>query len=455
MGCLEAGAPRNHPARFVTPPARRIALDVLVRVDSGAYANLVLNAALRDHALQARDRAFATDLVYSTLRRRRSLDAALATALDRPIDALDPPVRAALRLGAYQLASGVPPHAAVGETVAAAPRRARALVNAVLRKLAATGPPWPEPGGDDAGAIGVRLSYPDWIVERLIADLGRDDALEVLAAGNEPALVALRPNPARTTPADLAGELTRVPGATVETGRLDIGAVLVRGSGDLARVPAVAEGRATPQDEASQAVVVALDPAPGDIVLDACAAPGGKATAVAERLGGAGVVIAADVHPGRLGLVRTAAARLGLPTVQPVVADGRAQPVPTGACDRVLVDAPCSGLGVLRRRPEARWRIHPEAVPALAGLQRVLLREAARALRPGGTLVYSVCTLTAEETVGVDAWAAGELPELAARPPPGDPWKPWGRGALLLPHVAGTDGMFVLRLQRERHPGGR
>jgi 16S rRNA (cytosine967-C5)-methyltransferase len=191
-------------------------------------------------------------------------------------------------------------------------------------------------------------------------------------------------------------------------------------------------------------------------VFDTCAAPGGKATAAAERVGDAGLVVAADVHAGRLGLVRRAADRLGLTTVQTIVADGRALPVRTGGCDRVLVDAPCSGLGVFRRRPEARWRIRPEAVGELAGLQRALLRDAARALRPGGVLVYSVCTLTCDETVAVDEWAATELPELAALPPlSGEPWRRWGRGALLLPHVAGTDGMFLLRLQRAPHSGGR
>ena len=451
---MEARSRGPDPARFVTLPARGLALDVLVRVDGGAYSNLLLASVLRDSSLDARDRAFTTDLVYGTLRHRRTLDAALATALDRPIDALDPPVRAALRLGAYQLAAGVPPHAAVGETVAATPRRARPLVNAVLRKLATDAPPWPVPGGDDASAIGVRLSYPDWIVERLVADLGREEALAVLAAANEPAPVALRPHPGRTTATALAEELALL-GATAEPGRLGVGAVVVRGAGDLGQVPAVAEGRATPQDEASQAVVAVLDPAPGDVVLDTCAAPGGKATAAAERVGDAGVVVAADVHPGRLRMVRRAAHRLALATVPTVVADGRSLPVRTGACDRVLVDAPCSGLGVLRRRPEARWRIHPEALGELADLQRALLRDAARALRPGGILVYSVCTLTRDETLAVDAWAASELPELVALAPPAEPWRGWGRGALLLPHVAGTDGMFVLRLQREPNGRGR
>ena len=430
----------------MTRSARAVALDVLVRVEGGAYSNLVLPGVLRDSGLSARDRAFATDLVYGTLRRRRTLDHLLDPALDRPLDGLDAPVRAALRLGVYQLVSDVPAHAAVGETVEVAPRRARPLANAVLRKVAASGPPWSLPPGDDLTALGVRLSYPDWLVEHLIAAMGREDALATLASANEPPPVTLRPNLHRTTPDDLVREL-EAGGATVAPGRLGTGAIVVRGLGDPARAPAVAEGRATPQDEASQAVVAVLDPGPGDSVLDTCAAPGGKATAAAERAGASGRVVAGDVHAGRLTLVQRAAARLAV-AVECVVADGRTLPVRGRAFDRVLVDAPCTGLGVLRRRPEARWRVRPEDAATLAALQRELLRDAARAVRPGGTLVYSVCTLTRDETTAVDEWAADELPELSAGERPGTPWRPWGRGALLLPHDAGTDGMFVLRLHR-------
>src|SRR5262249_48192905 len=199
--------------------------------------------------------------------------------------------------------------------------------------------------------------------------------------------------------------------------------------------------------EASQAVVAFLDPQPGETVVDAAAAPGGKATAIGERVGEDGRVLAADIHPGRIQLVSAAADRLGLPWVLPVVADGRDRPARPGRADRVLVDAPCTGLGVLRRRPEARWRIRPEQVAPLATLQRDLLRAAVEVVRPGGVIVYSVCTLTYEETTGVD-WAMRDLPNVVADPPPGPPWRRRGRGAFLLPHDANTDGMFVLRLRR-------
>lgn len=426
--------------------SRKIALDALVRVDDGAYSNLLLPTMLRDSSLDDRDRAFTTDLVYGTLREQRALDYFLAQLSERPLERLDAPVRAALRLGAYQLMHGVPAHAAVRETVEVAPERARGYVNAVLRTLARLGPPWPWPDGDDAQMLAVRLSYPDWIAERLVADLGVEDARATMAVGNEPAAVALRVNPATGTADAVAREL-RGAGVEVARGELVEGSLLVRGTGDPARLGPVAEGRATPQDEASQAVVDILDPQPGETVVEVAAAPGGKATAIGERVGENGRVLAADVHPGRIRLVSAAARRLGLGSVLPVVADGRALPVAHDRADRVLVDAPCSGLGVLRRRPEARWRIGPDQVAPLAELQRDLLRAAAEIVRPGGVVVYSVCTLTHEETSGVE-WAARDLPGFAADPPPGPPWRPRGRGALLLPHDAHTDGMFVLRLRR-------
>ncbi len=429
---------------------RTVAIDALVRVEEGAYANVMLPALLRRSGMEQRERAQTTELVYGTLRRRRSLDALLAPVLDRDLDDVDPPVRAALRLGTYQLVEGVPAHAAVGETVGAlavsAPR-AKGYANAVLRRVASLGPPWPWPTGDSVAAVGVRTSMPDWIVERLFADLGVEDATAALADATGPPALTLRVNPRRADGAAVAAELTDA-GAAVERGALVPDALVVRGAGDPAAVAAVRDGRATPQDQASQAVVAAVDVRAGERVLEVGAAPGGKATALAEAMDDRGSVVAADVHPGRLGLVARAARRLGLETVAPVVADAHRLPLVAGSFDRVLLDAPCSGLGVLRRRPEARWRIEPDAVEQLAGLQRELLATAATMVRPGGRLVYSVCTLTRAETVAVDEWAAASLPDLLAEPPPGAPWRACGRGARLLPQDAGTDGMYVLVLSR-------
>ncbi len=432
--------------------SRVVAIRALVRIEEGAFANVALPAALRETALAQRDRAQVTDWVYGTVRWQRTLDHFVAPFVDRAATRLDRPVRAALRLGAYQLWSGVPAHAAVGETVAAMQAvspRAKGFVNAVLRKLAGAGPPWPLPTGADTASMGIRTSMPDWIVDRLVADLGPADAAAVLDAVNESPPVTLRVNPCRATPDAVEDELVGA-GATVTRGELFPDALLVSGAGDLGALPAVRDGRATPQDQASRAVAVALDARQGERIMELGAAPGGKATAIAEDQRDAGLVVALDVHPGRTRLIADAAHRLRLTTVVPVVADGLALPFAPGRFDRVLLDAPCSGLGVLRRRPEARWRLQPAQLEELGTLQCRLLASAATALAPGGRLVYSVCTLSAVETTAVDEWAAVHLPDLVAEAPPGPPWTPTGRGARLLPHVAGTDGMYCLVL---RAPG--
>ncbi len=366
-------------------PARALALDALDRIDpGGAYANLLLPDMLARSELDARDRGFATELVYGTTRMRRACDFLVDRFLTRDVD---PSVRNALRLGAYQLHHlRLAPHAAVGETVEVAPRRARGLVNAVLRRVAATPVVWPD--------VATELSYPDWIVEALSADLGDDRARVALETMNAAPSVTER----------------------------DDGYV---------------------QDLASQWVAEHVGVRPGERVADLCAAPGGKSTWMARD--GAHVV-AADVRESRVGLV-TANAR-ALPWVSVVVADALRPPFPAGCFDRVLVDAPCSGLGALRRRPDARWRIDAGAPARLGRLQRAMVDAAADLVRPGGRLVYSVCTLTDAEGVAIDEHLAATRRELTAEPPVGEPWEQLGRGARVLPQAAGTDGMFLLRLRR-------
>ena len=369
--------------------ARRAAIDALVRIEDGdAYANLALPPMLDRSDLPARDRRFVTELVYGTTRMRRACDWLVDRHLERPVETR---VRAGLRLGAYQLAFlDTPPHAAVDATVGATPSRARGLVNAVLRRVGEAAPEWP----DDA----TRLSYPDWIVDRLVGDLGRPCALDALDAMN-------RPPPVQT-----------------------------RDDGYQ-------------QGLASQWVARLAEVEPGHRVADLCAAPGGKATALGHA--GASVVVGADVRPARARLVADNASALGLGTVvRAVVADGRHPPMRAASFDRVLVDAPCSGLGALHRRPDARWRVQPADVDRLVELQSAIVGAAVPLVRPGGVLVYSVCTLTAAETTGVDEHLAAVAPAMEALPPPSAPWRPWGRGALLLPQDAATDGMAVLRLRR-------
>jgi 16S rRNA (cytosine967-C5)-methyltransferase len=374
-----------------TRSARRVALDALSRIDiDGAYANLVLPPMLDAGRLDLRDRAFVTELVYGTTRMRRACDWAADRFVNDP-DRIEPVVRNVLRLGTYQLLFlRTPAHAAVATAVDLAPDRARGLVNAVLRKVAAEPVRWPDPP--------TRLSYPDWLVARLATDLGADDALGALE------------------------EMNVAPG------------VEERADGYV-------------QDRASQWVADYVGARPHERVCDLSAAPGGKATAMAAC---GALVTAIDVHAGRARMVARNAARLGNASVAAVVADGRRPPHRPRTFDRVLVDAPCSGLGVLRRRPDARWHVQPSDVDDLVSLQRALLTAAADYVRAGGTIVYAVCTLTNAETVGIDEWLARAHPELIEVDPPGEPWEPVGRGARLLPQTAGTDGMFVLGLTARR-----
>ncbi len=390
------GGPKSPAAAGVA--ARRLAVDALVRIDAeGAYANLTLPTMLARSSLDQRDRAFVTELVYGTTRMRRSCDWLVDRFLPDP-ERIDTNTRAWLRIGAFQLAFlDTPAHAAVGATVEAAPRRISGLCNAVLRKVSTSLPvTWPSDR--------VRLSQPDWIVDLLIADLGEEVALAALEAMNRSA------------------------GATVR-----------------------ADGYV--QDLASQWVVDAAEVTIGDLVLDMCAAPGGKATALAAA--GARVV-AADIRPSRVGLIADNARRLSLAadSFMVLAADGVSPPLRAGVFDKVLLDAPCSGLGALRRRPDARWRITPDDIEVLAQLQRQLLGSAITLVRPGGDLIFSVCTLSRAESLDIDDWLLAEHPDLVAVDPPGGPWTPLGRGAILLPHSADTDGMYLLRLRVPESSGG-
>ncbi|MEZ5169762.1 MAG: transcription antitermination factor NusB [Acidimicrobiia bacterium] len=451
-----------------------MALDALLEVASGAHSNVVTPELLRSSSLGPRDRAFVTELVNGTLRWRRLLDHALAPLSKRPLHDLDAPVLEGLRLGAHQLRIGVRPHAAVSETVDAVAQRAaqaRGLVNAVLRRLADQGS-WPVPTGGSDRAVGVRTSHPDWIVRGFRESFGPDVAQRILDLDNEAPRMVLRANPARTDASELCRELEAA-GGEVVPGRLVPGAVAVSGLGDPAALDAVSAGRATPQDEASQVVAAAVPLPDSGAVLDVAAAPGGKSTALGERVATAGyaegrapVVVASDIDGRRLTRVGEAAERLGLGGVARMVADGRQLPFADGAAPVVLVDAPCSGLGVLRRRPEARWRVTHTDIGGMVAVQRRLLDEAERVVSVGGHVVYSVCTLTDEETLGVDAWLAQRhpmlvavdgvavddvVPDAARRGRAASPWMRHGRGVLLLPTAVGSDGMFAIVLRKEQN----
>jgi 16S rRNA (cytosine(967)-C(5))-methyltransferase len=432
-------------------PVRRTAFDVVQAVDDrDAYANLLLPSLLRERGLTGRDAALATELTYGTLRGRGTYDAVLDVCSDRPVMKIDRPLLNVLRLGAHQLLrTRIPAHAAVGTTVdlarsVAGPGQAK-FANAVLRKVAARDlDAWlaivaPE---DETARLAVVHSHPRWIVNALRDAVGPAEIEALLAADNDRPRVTLVARPGRATVEELGGE----PAAYSP-----YAAYLAEG--DPGAIPAVAEGRAAVQDEASQLVALALVRAeldgPDRRWLDLCAGPGGKAGLLSGLAGERGAhLLACDVQPHRARLVAGSVDAAGTAAV----VDGTRPAWRPGSFDRVLVDAPCTGLGALRRRPEARWRRGPESVAELGPLQRRLLTSALESVRPGGVVAYVTCSPHLAETrVVVDDVLRGrddverldapahltEVPDLG-----GGPY------AQFWPHRHGTDAMFLALLRR-------
>jgi 16S rRNA (cytosine967-C5)-methyltransferase len=404
-------------------PGRRVAYRVLLRVfEDDAYADQAFRAGAT--GLDERDRALAQRLAFGAVQRVRTLDHAIETLGRRKVHRLDPPVRAALRLGAYQLGfvDGVPRYAAVNESVelvrAAGLSRAVAFTNAVLRRLAdgigelLEGLPEASPR-----EAALKHSYADWIAETWWRDLGEAGALDLMRAQNEAAEVAVRL---------VRGEIDGSPDADIP------GAWLV----DRIDENALAEGRIVPQSRASQLVGLAVDAREGERTLDLCAAPGGKATMLA------GEVVAVDVNEARARELEETVRRLGTANVRVVVADGRSLPRELDGFDHALVDAPCSGLGVLNRRPDLRWRAQP-----LPELQLELLRAAAQRVEPGGTIVYSVCTINADESEAVVDASGLETDRTLAEEWPQFRHPHRAEFLQTLPHVHGTAGFFVARVR--------
>ncbi|HYJ60685.1 MAG TPA: transcription antitermination factor NusB [Actinomycetota bacterium] len=428
----------------MTLSARALALDAIGRViDEGAYSNRLLPAALARSGLDRRDRAFATELTYGVLRARLRLDPAIEARASRPLARMDARVAHLLRLGAYQLLeAGIAPHAAVGETVALADGRSRGFVNAVLRRIADRPPP--PPVGEDDGAIEGRTGLTRWAVRELRSVLG--DATEDAAL----ALARRAPLCLRAT-GDVDGLRSRLEAAghEVAPAAVDPSCVLLPGGADPTELPGYAEGAFAIQDQASAFVARTLGAVAGDLVADVCAAPGGKAFALAATVDpdgtGRGRVIAGDVRARRLAAMRREAARLGAAPVR-VQLDARRPPLRPGSVDRVLVDAPCSGIGSARRRPELLWRVQASAVPTLASTQLAIATAAADLVRPGGRFVYAVCTFPRAETEAVADLLAERRPDL--RPVATDgPDGPAERHRLW-PHEDGADGMFVAAFER-------
>jgi 16S rRNA (cytosine967-C5)-methyltransferase len=417
--------------------SRGVALEALRRVvDGDGYSNLVVPALLGRSGLDTRDRGFAAELAYGTIRHLRSLDWAIEQRANRPIARMSAGVRDPLRLGAYQLLfAKVAPHAAVSETVSLAGPRERGYVNAVLRKLAADPPSWPSGEGDEA--VAVRTGLQPWAVNELRRVLPDPDEAETAAeAFAERGLLSLRTNRCATTSEELE-EALGAAGHEPARSAIHPDCLLIDG-GDPTTFPHWDDGWFAVQDQASVFVAAALDVHPGHRVLDACAGPGGK-TAHLSCLAGDGVVVATDLHPQRAELVREGAVRLGLHPF--VVAADATVPALRGGFDRVLVDAPCSGIGAARRRPELLWRPRKDELSRLARLQVAIATASADLLVPGGRLIYSVCTFPRAETDAACDAILRHRPGLEPAMVEG-PDGPAPR-VRLWPHRNGSDGMFV------------
>lgn len=444
---------------------RKTALDILLRVDTdGSYSNLALDAALEKARLSGRDASFVTALVYGVTERRLTLDYWITAFARRPVSKIQPVLRNILRLGICQLIflDKVPGPAAVNESVelakAAGMRYAAGFVNGVLRAVdrGRGDLPYPDRLKDEDAYLAVRYSCPKWLIGKWAGEYGREELPGLLESLHTRRPLAGCVNSLKTTPEELLETLAaqgveaRLEPLLGGAGR-DAGECLVFDRlPDLRGLPAFKDGLFLIQGRASQLCCRAVGPRPGETVLDLCAAPGGKSFHMAFLMGGRGVVRSCEVYESRLQLIEQGARRLGITIVEPCRNDASVHNPALGEADRVLCDVPCSGLGVVSRKPEIRYR-DPASLEAFPPLQYAILCEGAAHVREGGLLAYSTCTLSRAENDEVALRFLGEHPDFCPAPLPacmneGQPVN--AHTVTLLPHRYGTDGFFIALFER-------
>ncbi|TVY08746.1 16S rRNA (cytosine(967)-C(5))-methyltransferase RsmB [Paenibacillus cremeus] len=451
-------------AKKRTPSAREAALDVLVRIEQDhAYSNLLLNQTLQKHQLDKPDAGLATELVYGTIQRLNTIDYFLEPLVTKGLRKLEPWVRALLRLSFYQLyyLDRIPDHAAVNEAVNIAKRRGHqgisGMVNGVLRSVIRRKPELTLPADLPAAQrIALAESHPEWLVRRWIRQFGEQTAERICAANNTPPRVSLRAN-ALMLGRDALAERLRQGGLDAEPSEVAPAGVTVRGGGNMALTPEYASGLFSVQDESSMLVAEWVDPQPGERVLDCCAAPGGKTAHLAEKMGDRGEIVACDVHEHKQKLISDQAQRLGLKSIRTLTADARklAEHFPPASFDRILLDAPCSGLGVIRRKPDMKWEKTEQELSDICVVQHDLLEAVYPLLKPGGVLVYSTCTIEAAENEEMVRGFLQRHPEFELDAPPRRVPEQSASGdapafVQILPYEFGSDGFFIARLKR-RH----
>lgn len=445
--------------------SRELALRILSRVEEeSAYANLLMQKSLHELS-NPRDRQLTTLLVNGTLKNRLTLDYALRRHLRKPMSELPQEVRWILRTSAFQILylAKIPPAVAVHEGVELTKRgqgKYTALVNSVLRRVLETGweITWPSAEKEPVRYLSVRYSHPEWMVKRWLKRYGFAETEALCQANNEPAPVWIRTN---TLKIDREGLIQRLEneGVTVKRGERVPESLIIEDFGSVEKLPSFREGLFTVQDESSQLIAHVLNPRAGDRVLDACSAPGGKTTHLAQKMEDQGEIVAFDVHPHKLDLIEGLAERLGITIIQPRLGDARELPgVEDLTRQKVLVDAPCSGLGVIRRRADMRWHKKEEEIKELPLLQLAILERAAKCVEVGGELVYSTCTIEPEENFEVVKTFRMKHPEFIPvnlvdeLPYPlmdERDQRQAMRGMLqILPHKHGMDGFFLAKFRR-------
>lgn len=436
--------------------SRKAALRVLISCrTNGAWADAALNAQIRRDGLSGPDAALCSRIVYGVLQNQLLLDYYIGAYCSQRPEHLQPPLLDILRVGAYQILflDKVPDSAAVNESVELAKLfkrgQAAGLVNAVLRKISRNKHTLPEiPSRSPEQELSIRYSHPRWLVKRLLPLLGREETEQFLKMNNGVAPITVQVNPLKTTMEQLMSELTEQ-GVTARPHAWVPDCLELSGTGDLSALPAFRAGKFLVQDPAARLVSLIAGVKPGQRVLDVCAAPGGKSFSAAFAMGNTGSITACDLHENKLKRVRESGERLGVTCVETAAADGRVfRPEWENAFDTVLVDAPCSGLGIIRKKPDTRYKKMDELF-ALPVIQNAILENAARYVAPGGTLVYSTCTILPEENEQVTDAFLAEHPAFVREP--FDLPEPVGRtdGELTLwPQRHGTDGFYICRMTR-------
>jgi len=449
---------------MIKETARGMAVHMLTRVEvEGAYANLLLQKNIL-RLTDSRDRQFVTMLVNGTLKHRLTLDYALRRHLSKPMSSLPHEVRSILRIGAFQVlyVDKVPPAVAVNESVELAKGfpKFTGLVNVVLRKVMEKGwdIPWPDSKREAVRYISVRYSHPEWLIQRWLKRWGIEETEALCKANNEPSQTWIRTNTLKISREGLRDRLTEE-GITVELGTRGPESLRIQDFGAVDQLESFQEGLFTVQDESSQLVAHVVDPKPGESVLDACSAPGGKTTHLAQLMQNEGEILAFDVHAHKLELIDQLAQKLGITIIQTQLGDARDLPgIRLGSQDRVLVDVPCSGLGVIKRKADLRWQKEEQDLKELPSLQLAILERAASCVKEGGVLVYSTCTTEPEENFELVKMFRLAHPEFEpvnlvdALPftleEPRDIQQASKGMIQFLPHRHGMDGFFLAEFRR-------